>query len=72
MRARTHTCEVAELGDPVLGCALVQRLELLGSLQVLMEDTQPPVSLCNSKGQTKMLCLDVLPSHLWSWMDGIV
>lgn len=51
MHTHTHTCEIAELGDSVLGCAQVQRLELLSGLQVLMEDTQPPVSVCSSKGQ---------------------
>ena len=45
LRTHTLTGEVAEFGHAVFSGALIQRLELLSSLQVLVEDLQPVVCL---------------------------
>lgn len=37
------TCEVTELGDPVLSCATVQGLNLLCSYHIPGEDSQAPL-----------------------------
>lgn len=37
------TCEVTELGDPILSCATVQGLNLLCSYHVSGKDSQAPL-----------------------------
>lgn len=41
--ATTHTCEVTELGDPILSCATVQGLDLLRSHHVIDKDGHAPL-----------------------------
>lgn len=41
--ATTPTCEVTELGDPILSCATVQGLDLLRSHHVIDKDGHAPL-----------------------------